>query len=140
MNDDEKEALLYRFASYQLPKVDFDAGFPSYVVSVHPYFFNQPTAWTKPAYTKYDTIGPQLLETYPPYLAYSYTNQFDISYLSLELSGNPADVAADVATDSDDELNSRNSRSLYNADAESRCNVHRESVPKSEDGLDMLPF
>lgn len=62
MTEDEKKALQDRFSGYQLPKVCLTAGFPSYVVPVHPYFYNQPLEWTKPAYTKYSTTGPQLLE------------------------------------------------------------------------------
>ena len=135
MNDENKDALQYRFSSYQLPKVDFDAGFPSYVVPVHPYFFNQPEVWTKPAYTKYDTTGPQLLQTYGSYKTYSYTSQIDISHYLLELSGNPADVATNTGEASD-------SRSLEDADlgAESRCSFYRETAPKNVDGSGMLPF
>ena len=62
MTDDEKSTLQDRFSGYQLPKVYLDAGFPSYEVQVHPYFYNQPLEWTKPAYTKYETTGPQLIE------------------------------------------------------------------------------
>ena len=62
MNEDEKKALQDRFSGYQLPKIYLTAGFPSYEVPVHPYFFNQPLEWTKPAYTKYQDTGPQLLE------------------------------------------------------------------------------
>jgi len=61
MTDEEKEALRDRFSGYQLPKIDLDAGFPVYQVPVHPYFYNQPLEWTKPAYTKYETTGPQLI-------------------------------------------------------------------------------
>jgi len=62
MTEEEKLALQDRFSGYQLPKVCFTAGFPSYVVPVHPYFYNQPVCWTKPAYTTYETTGPQSLE------------------------------------------------------------------------------
>jgi hypothetical protein len=62
MTEEEKRALQDRFSGYQLPKIYLTAGFPSYIVPVHPYYYNQPLEWTKPAYTKYQTTGPQLLE------------------------------------------------------------------------------
>jgi hypothetical protein len=62
MSEEEKEALQDRFSGYQLPKIYLTAGFPSYDVPVHPYFYNQPLEWTKPSYTKYETTGPQVLE------------------------------------------------------------------------------
>ena len=47
MDEETKKALQYRFQGYQLPKVNFDAGFPSYVMNVHPYYINQPEYWQK---------------------------------------------------------------------------------------------
>lgn len=61
MKDKDKEALRDRFSGYQLPTIDLAAGFPAYCVPVHPYYYNQPLEWTKPAYTKYSTTGPQLI-------------------------------------------------------------------------------
>jgi len=61
MTDKDKEALNDRFSGYTLPTIDLEAGFTAYQVPVHPYFFNQPLEWTKNAYTKYHTTGPQAL-------------------------------------------------------------------------------
>ena len=48
----------YRFSGYQLPKVSLDETGPSYyVVAPHPYFYNQPEEWTKPAYQYGHPIG-----------------------------------------------------------------------------------
>ena len=47
MDEKTKEALQYRFSGYQLPKINLTAGFPSYIVDVHPYYKNQPQYWQK---------------------------------------------------------------------------------------------
>ena len=49
MDEKEKEALQDRFSGYQLPKVQLDAGFDYYYMYPHPYYYNQPLDWTKPA-------------------------------------------------------------------------------------------
>lgn len=50
MSDEEKEAILYRFEGYQLPLIQLDETGPAYVVlQPHPYYYNQPLVWQKPA-------------------------------------------------------------------------------------------
>jgi len=50
--DEETEALRYRFSGYQLYLVQYDATGPAYAVTnVHPYYKNQPFYWTKPYQT-----------------------------------------------------------------------------------------
>ena len=63
MDEKEKAALQYRFSGYQLPKVNFTAGFPSYVMQVHPYFKNQPQYYQKPTIPV--NPGPMEVPLYP---------------------------------------------------------------------------
>jgi len=60
MNEEEKEAIQYRFSGYQLPKIQLDStGATYYDVPVHPYFYSQPLYWQKPCYTgSYARTGP----------------------------------------------------------------------------------
>ena len=74
MTDEEKLALQERFRGYTLPTIQLDDGAIYNVVPVHPYYYNQPMAWTKPAYTKYADTGPQLLEGSVPSRALSYSD------------------------------------------------------------------
>lgn len=61
MTPEEKATINDRFSGYRLPTIDLEAGFQAYCVPVHPYFYNQSLEWAKPAYTTYETTGPQLI-------------------------------------------------------------------------------
>lgn len=51
LSDEQLEALKDRFSGYQLPMIQLDSTGPQYVLlGPHPYFSNQPSSWTKPAY------------------------------------------------------------------------------------------
>lgn len=52
MTDEETASLRYQFSGYQLPMIQLDETGPSYIVipEPHPYYRNQPTYWSKPAY------------------------------------------------------------------------------------------
>ena len=56
-----------RFTGYNLPTVNLDAGFPYYVVDVHPYFFNQPMVWQEPAFSVgFNTAGGHITPIFSP--------------------------------------------------------------------------
>lgn len=57
-DSEDISATQYRFSGYQLPKIQLDETGDAYVVlNPHPYFHNQPTYWSKPAYQNNQLIG-----------------------------------------------------------------------------------
>ena len=51
-----------RFQGYQLPKIQLDSTGPTYyLVSPHPYFYNQPRFWQQAVFSGHPngTLGPQ---------------------------------------------------------------------------------
>jgi len=79
MNEQEKEALQYRFQGYQLPKVQLVAGFDSYYVGVHPYYFNQPVYWTKPLSIGTSLSRIHIIEGECPITESGYVNEAPVS-------------------------------------------------------------
>ena len=64
MNEEEKNAILYRFEGYQLPKIQLDETGDAYVVlHPHPYYYNQPKYWEKPAYLENHLIEPDIVNS-----------------------------------------------------------------------------
>ena len=120
MTEDEKKALQDRFSGYQLPKIYLTAGFPSYIVPVHPYYYNQPLEWTKPAYTKYKTTGPQLLEGEYPIQEPIYSEDGSGGSVS---SGGVSEIAG----------SSESSQAILSRSAKS-------TSPKKSSIINLLPF
>jgi len=106
LTEEEKEALQDRFSGYQLPKVYLTAGFPSYDVPVHPYFFNQPLEWTKPAYTTYQSTGPQSIEgDYPVQPGPQEANKPQEVTGGVEISGSSGSSNVVIRSKKDDSEN-----------------------------------
>lgn len=87
MNDSEKEALQYRFQGYQLFKIQMDAGFDSYYVGVHPYYFNQPLSWTKPTSVGISLSECHIIEANYPTYDSGYRNESSRSSSTSGTSG-----------------------------------------------------
>jgi len=86
----------YRFSGYQLPKVSLDETGPSnYVVKPHPYFYNQPDEWTKPAY-----INNNLIENNP-------------SIINNELANSPPIFISSDQNNANNPINQENTTNLY---------------------------